>query len=162
MVVPFFRPAISLLLALTAGCSFASDPATRLRDAEELTRQGNYDQAIESYQAHMESRIAATDRPEWENPHFYLLLIGDVELGRGDTGKALTFYEEAEQKGVATPLISDRYRAVASWHEEHGQLKEAMELLSKYRDRDDLLFDSMLDRIAKELTRKESEEVVAH
>jgi hypothetical protein len=88
--------------------------------------------------------------------------MGDVELGRGDTGKALTFYEEAEQKGVATPLISDRYRAVASWYEEHGQLKEALELLSKYRDRDDLLFDSMLDRIAKELTRKESEEGVDH
>jgi tetratricopeptide (TPR) repeat protein len=108
----------------------------------------------------MESRLAATDRPEEENPYFYLLLMGDVELSRGDTVKALAFYEEAEQKGVASPLTADRYRAVAAWHEEHGQLKEAIDLLSKYRDRDDLLFDSMLDRIAKKLTLQETEQTM--
>ena len=153
------RVVISLLISCAAGCSLFSDSSQKLRDADELTRQGKYDEAIEAYREHMTSRLEVSDRSEWENPYFYLLTIGDVELGRGDTEKALQTYEEAEKNGVGTPLISDRYRAVASYFEEHGELQKALDVLSKYRDRDPLLFDAMLDRIAKELTRKESETI---
>jgi tetratricopeptide (TPR) repeat protein len=139
-------------VALLAGCFSSSD---RVQRAEELSRQGDYDAAIALYREHMEARLAIEDRPEWENPYFYLLLIGDVQLGRGEPEAALQTYEEAERQKVEPTLISDRYRAVGRWYEEHGQLQKALEELSKYRDRDPLLFDVMLDRIAKKLTAQE-------
>lgn len=149
------RLSLLLLTAWLHGCSLSNNSSSLVRDADELSKQGQHDAAIASYREHMDARLAASDRPEAENPYFYLLMMGDVELSRGDTAKALALYEEAEQNGVEKQLVADRYRAAASWYESHGQLKEAMELLAKYRDRDDLLFDAMADRIAKELTARE-------
>ena len=143
----------SLALALTSGC-FSSGP-TELVDAEQLTSDGKHDEAIAMYREHIANRLEVTDRPEWENPYFYLLNVGDIELNRGAVDKALATYEEAEREKVELPLVADRYRAVASWYEEHGQLEKALEILTKYRDKDPLIFDSMLDRVARELTKSE-------
>mgnify|MGYP006297132575 CR=1 FL=1 len=107
------------------------------------------------YREHISNRLEVTDRPEWENPYFYLLNVGDIELNRGEVDKALAAYQEAEREKVELPLVADRYRAVASWYEEHGQLERALEILTKYRDKDPLIFDSMLDRVARELTESE-------
>jgi tetratricopeptide (TPR) repeat protein len=104
------------------------------------------------YREHISNRLEVADRPEWENPYFYLLNVGDIELKRGDVDKALAAYEEAERQRVDLPLVADRYRAVAVWYEEHGQLQKALEVLTKYREKDPLIFDSMLDRVARELT----------
>ena len=144
-------PAI-VALVVTGGCLSSR---SKVEQAEELSRQGQYPAAIELYREHMNDRLAVGSRPEWENPYFYLLLIGDVQLGQGDPGAAISSYEEAERMKVEPSLISDRYRAVGRWYEEHNQLQKALDVLSKYRDRDPLLFDAMLDRIAKELTAQE-------
>jgi tetratricopeptide (TPR) repeat protein len=152
---PFRRSLSSLIvgsyaLTLISGC-FSSGP-TELLDAEQLTSEGKHDEAIAMYREHISNRLEVADRPEWENPYFYLLNVGDIELKRGDVDKALAAYEEAERQRVDLPLVADRYRAVAVWYEEHGQLQKALEVLTKYREKDPLIFDSMLDRVARELT----------
>jgi tetratricopeptide (TPR) repeat protein len=158
MVFPFHRSlpsflVVSIALGFISGC-FSSGP-TELLDAEELHTEGKHDEAIAMYREHITNRLEVTDRPEWENPYFYLLNVGDIELNRGNVDKALAAYEEAEREKVELPLVADRYRAVASWYEEHGELERALEILTKYRDKDPLIFDSMLDRVARELTKAE-------
>ena len=144
-------PAITSALVLIGCFPYGSD---LLRDAEQLSRQGKYEGAIAAYRSHMDSRLAVIERPDWENPYFYLLLIGDVYLGKGDAEKALESYEEAERNGVHESLVSDRYRSTAAWHEERGELQKAFDILTRYRSRDTLLFDSMLDRIARAMTKQ--------
>lgn len=145
--------ATTLTLCAT-GC-FSSGPE-QLTEAETLTSEGKHDEAIAAYREHIVARLGTADRPEWENPHFYLLNIGDIELSRGNVSAALAAYEEAEREKVEAPLVADRYRAVASWYEEHQQLQDALTILTKYRERDPLIFDAMLDRIARELTAEET------
>ena len=79
--------------------------ADHLESAEELSRQGKTDEAITHYRAHIEERLAVADRPEWENPYFYLLLIGDLQLNNGQPDAALATYEEAEQQKVHASLV---------------------------------------------------------
>jgi tetratricopeptide (TPR) repeat protein len=123
--------------------------------AEEQLRKKQYDEACESYRRHVEARLSAKDRPEWENPYFYYLIIGDIRLRQNKVDQALVAYEFAESKKIEPQLISDRFRYVAQWYEKNGELEKAMDILKKYRDRDPLLFDAVLDRIARELTSKE-------
>lgn len=141
-------------LLLTIGCF--NQGSENLRRADELSREGRYQEALEAYRKHMEYRLSVPDRPTWENPYFYLLLIGDEHLRQGEPTQALEQYEEAERKEIHPTLISDRYRAVARWYEEHGQLRQALDLLQRFRDRDSLLFDAMADRVARALTEQEN------
>jgi tetratricopeptide (TPR) repeat protein len=103
----------------------------------------------------MAFRLKVPKRPEWENPYFYLILIGDIQLGQGLIEEAEKSYALAEESKVDEYLVSDRFRGIARWYEEQGKLSEAIEFLGRYRDRDPLLYESMLDRLAKELTLKE-------
>lgn len=139
-----------------AGCSSAISSPDGITQAESDLEDGLYDQALERYRTHRDERLAATDRPEWENPHFYTLLMGDVELRRDQPAAALRLYTEAEQHGVSVSLVADRYRALATWYINHNELDKAMETLSAYRSRDPLLFDALLDRAAKQLTKQEA------
>jgi tetratricopeptide (TPR) repeat protein len=141
-------------LLLTIGCF--TQGTENLRNADELSRQGRYQEALEAYRKHMEYRLSVPDRPTWENPYFYLLLIGDEYLRQGEPTQALAQYLEAERKEIHPTLISDRYRALARWYEEHGQLRQALDLLQRFRDRDSLLFDAMADRVARALTEQEN------
>ena len=152
MISPLHRVYALLLLGATALLACYPYGSERLREAEELSREGKHEEAIAAYKAHMEARLAVANRPEWENPYFYTLLIGDVYLGKDDPIQALTAYEEAEMRGVHPSLVSDRYRSVARWYEDRHEYKEAFKLLVKYRARDSLLFDSMLDRIGRTMT----------
>lgn len=145
--------AILLLIAGGAACSISQD--TDLQLAEELSRQNKIDEAIAAYHRHMEARLAIQNRREWENPYFYLILIGDLELGRGNVDLALLSYQEAKDRGVYEGLISDRFRSVATWYEDRGQLDQAFAHLKKYRELDTLLFDAQLDRLAREIVRQE-------
>jgi tetratricopeptide (TPR) repeat protein len=126
-----------------------------LQQAEELARQNKIDEAINAYRLHMHARLTLTDRPEWENPYLYLLLIGDLYLAKADINKAQESYLSAELNKVDAHLISDRFRALASWHEKQGDLEAAIAILTKNRERDPLLFDAMLDRISKDLVKRE-------
>jgi tetratricopeptide (TPR) repeat protein len=131
-------------------------PAKSITDqAEELARNSQYKEAIELYQHHIQKRLAVKDRPDWENPYLYLLTIGDLELRQDNPTAALTQYEEAEKMAVNKELISDRYRSVAEYYENKNQLEAAVELLQKYRERDPLLFDGMLDRLSKRIVKEE-------
>lgn len=150
----FRRFTLTLSVIIFSAC-FSIGSSERLREADELARQEKWDEAIEAYREHIDDRLTVSERPEWENPYFYLLTIGDIELGRGEPVKALQSYEEAEKQGVSTSLVSDRYRAVAAWYEEHGKLEDALKVLTTYRERDSLLFDAMLDRVARSLTEQE-------
>lgn len=150
LIVVYFICSLSAL----AACSFHkdTDPAQR---AESLLNEGQYDEAIAEYRQHMQDRLNASSRPDWENPYFYMIVIGDIQLEHGSVADALTSYETAEQHGVEAPLVADRYRYVAKWYEDHGELKQAMEFLKKYRDRDPLLFDGMLDRVGRKMSAEE-------
>lgn len=150
---------IALSLFYTTGCislglGKLGEP-DYLRDAEELLRQGQNAQAISKYEQHIKYRLALETRPQWENPYFYYLLIGDIYLRDSNVDKALESYETAENNRVESVLVSDRYRYVANWYEQKGEADNALKILERYQDRDPLLFDAMMDRIAKEIVARE-------
>lgn len=149
--------ALMLSFQLTACARFARmfGPDKQLELAEQFLRQSRYDDAISAYRKHIDERLALEDRPEWENPWFYLLMIGDVELRAGQPEKAILSYTEAETRGVDTSLVLDRYRSTAAWYEKEGRLAEAANLLATQRDRDPLIFNGMLDRISREIVAQE-------
>lgn len=160
----FVKSILSFALLSLPGCrstivleTFSFNSNEYLKEAEESTRKGDYESAINAYFNHIESRRTLEDRPEWENPNFYLLLIGDLYLKQGNVDDALRIYEEAEEKGIESTFVSDRYRMVARMFEDKGELKEAIDVLTKYRERDPLLNDLMLDRLSRELIKKENE-----
>ena len=140
---------------IIAGCAHYTPD--HLKKAEALTEQREFEAAKQEYRLHMEERLTEPTRPADENPYFYLLALGDLQLKQEDPKGALKLYEEAEQKGVENTLISDRFRSVALWYEARGETESALAVLKQYRNRDDLLFDAMLDRLARELTAKEEQ-----
>ncbi|RMG43012.1 MAG: hypothetical protein D6719_04830 [Candidatus Dadabacteria bacterium] len=144
-----------LLLALN---SCAGSYFKYLRQAEEYSRKKEYSKAIEAYKKHIKYRLAQEERPKWENPYFYYLIIGDIYLGMNKPKKAIKAYSKAEKKGVDAGLVADRYRLVARWYEKQNKLEEAFDLLLKNRERDSLLFDIMLDRIAKKISALEDQQ----
>ncbi len=148
-----------LLLALTtlSGC-ISTHRSELLQRAEENTRHGNYDEAIKAYQQHIKERLSAEERATWENPYFYLLAIGDIQLKQGKYDDAIKSFEIAEAHQIDPLLVSDRYRYVASLYEKDHKLKEAIDILTRYRDRDPLLYDLVRDRLAKELLEEEDRE----
>lgn len=143
----------AVIFACACGSLFQTTNPVQL--AEELTQQGQYEEAISQYKDHIGSRLMVTGRPEWENPYFYLLRIGDLHLRLEQPQAALEAYQQAEQNSVDINLISDRYRALANWYIERQQLEAAFELLKNHRDRDSLLFDAMLDRVGRAITSQE-------
>ncbi|WKZ56965.1 MAG: hypothetical protein QY326_09550 [Bdellovibrionota bacterium] len=149
--------ALSLLLSIfLTGCTpRGSSPYDLLQEAEALVRQGKSDQAIQRYHDHIAWRLSVKDRPEWENPYFYLLLIGDLHAEIGNMTEALSSYQDAHRLGIETALVSDRYRFLAHKMELQGDLKGALEILRAHRELDPLLFDAMLDRVSRALTLQE-------
>lgn len=121
---------------------------TDLMRADKLMRDKKFPDAIQAIERHVAARLKIENRPDWENPYFHYLTIGDIYLQMGEPEKAVSAYELAEKKGVETTLVGDRYRYVASWYEKQGKLREAIAFLEKYRDRDQLMMDLMLDRLA--------------
>jgi tetratricopeptide (TPR) repeat protein len=139
---------------LVTGCRFGRG-SLHLSEAEEQLRLKQYDDAIASYRAHIDHRLEVEDRPAWENPYFYLMLIVDIEVNRDNISGARAALAEAEAKGVDSTLIADRWRSLARWYELHGENREAFELLQAQRQLDTLLFDAALDRLAKQIVKEE-------
>lgn len=147
----------SLCLAVISGCFFKTfdldsveSYSKHLRRAEEHLRKDEFALAVEDYTAHINSRLEVK-RPDWENPYFYYLIIGDLELKQSNVDKALQSYDYAAAKGVDIGLVSDRYRLVANWLAARGEHTQAIDLLNKHRHLDELLFDIMRDRLAREM-----------
>ncbi len=156
-LISIIQHAITIPVLATSGlsCSQVGSSSDLIAQADSDLEHGRYEEALEGYRRHRDERLTVSDRPEWENPHFYTLLMGDVELQRGDPEAALQLYTLADQERLSASLVSDRYRALAAWHLEHGQFEKALDVLNTHRDRDPLLFDAMLDKVAKEMTRQE-------
>lgn len=146
---------VLVCLSAVACRSLFSRPRDYAERAEELVREEKYDEAIEAYRKHMNARLNVKDRPDWENPYLYLLTIGDAQLAQGKVDDALASYALAEKNQVGNGLVSDRFRNVAIYYEEHDRLQDAINVLQTYRDRDPLIFDGMLDRLSRKLVREE-------
>jgi tetratricopeptide (TPR) repeat protein len=151
IILPF------LVLILCCSCQYRKE-SFRSR-AEKLTAEKQYAQAIEAYQRHIEHRLSLADRPEWDNPYIYLLDIGDLYLEQGQVNRAIETYELAEEKEVRSEFVNDRYRHIAAWYEKQQQREKALEILNQYRSRDPLLFDLMMDRIAKDIVAYEEQQL---
>ncbi|MBN8550278.1 MAG: hypothetical protein J0M12_13245 [Deltaproteobacteria bacterium] len=160
MTASLSKATLLIALALTLCCCQrfgfrAFGDYAYLEKAEEYSRQNEPDKAIDAYRKHMRYRLSLNDRPKWENPYLYLLMIGDLQLTQNKPTDALETYKLAELNKVDPALVSDRYRYLASWYESKDDLDAALKILTTYRDRDPLLFDVMRDRMAKELVKKE-------
>jgi len=130
-------------------------PASFRIKADDFSSKKKYSEAIQAYWDHINQRLAVQSKPDWENPYIYLLDIGDLYLEQNKVDQAMEAYLGAEKQGVKDGYINDRLRFVASWYEEHGELEKAIQHLKKYRERDELLFDLMLNRLARKLVDSE-------
>lgn len=126
-------------------------------EAEDAERNGEFDKAIGFYEKHIEERLNAEKRPSWENPYFYLIKIADLYLKKEKSDDAIASIEKAEAKDVEKSLIADRYRAIANWLSSRQQYMKALDLLKKHRELDQLLIDTDLDRISKEMIQQEDQ-----
>ena len=152
--MPKLRYLLIPTLTLLTSCILFEGESYK-QQADELRKSEDYDEAIRAYKKHIEHRLKINPRPDWDNPYIYLLDIGDIYLQQGQVEEALAEYERAEKKGVKQAYCNDRYRAVALYYEERGELKKSLEILQKYRDKDTFLIDLMLDRLARKLIAAE-------
>ncbi|MCB0353025.1 MAG: tetratricopeptide repeat protein [Bdellovibrionales bacterium] len=150
-----------VLAVLISGCvvwysTFDYAPASRyLRQAEQAARQGKTKEAETYYLRHIQFRLDFKERPDWENPYFYHLLIGDLYLKENNIEEALSHYQKARSEGVELGLVADRFRQIASFYESEEKFDQAISFLSEHRELDPLLFDLMRDRIAREMVQIE-------
>lgn len=146
---------ICIVSILLVGCFWREAGKTLRQKADAYSQEKKYEEAISAYREHIAQRAAVVDRPEWENPYIYLLDIGDIYLEMGDVERALATYESAATHDVKAGYVNDRLRYIATWYEEQGNLDKAIEHLQTYRERDELLFDLMLNRLARKLVARE-------
>jgi tetratricopeptide (TPR) repeat protein len=119
------------------------------RIAQELTTEKKYSEAIAEYQKHIDVRFKVKNRDPNENPYFYYLLIGDLYLKLNDPKTAEDFYRRAHKSEVPLPFITDRYRLLAKWHEENGDVEKSMAILNAHKELDPLLFNAAIDDLHK-------------
>jgi hypothetical protein len=153
-----FKYICLIMISYSTLCGCTTSITARYRDlerAEGLLSKGQFGEAISIYQNHINYRLNLDQRASWENPYFYLLLIGDIELNRRSPDAAYVNYKQALSHGVDKNLISDRIRSLSHWYEEQGNIEKSIELLKLHRELDPLLFDAILDRLARKLTEKE-------
>ena len=129
--------------------------------ARELAAEGKYQEAIASYERHIESRLKDKDKPADENPYFYYLLIGDTYLKLDDPNNAQRYFTLAKQNQVDTPFLSDRFRQLAYWYSDKRNYKEALHLLETHRALDEINFDYAIDEIHKAMIAAEDQNTPA-
>ena len=126
--------------------------------ADQLAASGQWEEAIELYQTHMQERLTSKSRPDEENPYFYHLLIGDLYLDQDKEKKALENYKIAEKENVASVLVVDRYRRLARWYSSRKDHERAISFLRSVRQLDPLIFDADIDLIHKKMVADEIDE----
>ena len=153
---------LSLCAVLFIACSSAgpfrtNPPGSHRRAAEKLRTEKNYIEAIQEYEKHIAERLSDKGRPEEENPSFYYIFIGDLQLELGKPDDALEAYMKAHEDNVMVEFIIDRVRRISSHYEEKDELDKSLHILNAYRDLDPLLFDWDINRIHRKLVAKEQE-----
>jgi tetratricopeptide (TPR) repeat protein len=153
-----FKAILSGLLMVQLGaCTYFSFErgASHSQIAAKLRDEKKFEEAIQEYYKHIDSRLKDSRREAEENPFFYLIMIGDIYLEEGNTGEAIRTYLEAKSKQVEGPLVVDRIRKVAGTLRDSGKYKEAIDLLRGHRDLDTFSFDLDADDILKEAVSAE-------
>lgn len=151
----------ALCLCCFAGCSFGvgtfslSAAGGHRREAEKLKTEGKLREAIEQYEQHIAERRGADSKFPGENPSFYYIMIGDLYLKLEEPERALDAYLKAYEDGVMPEFVVDRLRQVSAYYEGQQLYQQAIELLTKYRELDSLLFDWDIDRLHKKIIQKE-------
>lgn len=145
---------IFFLLGLSA-CTLLEKEESLVEKADRLRADGLYQDAIQLYREHMTNRMVNPTRQSWENPHFYLLSIGDTYLEEGDPVRALQNYELALNSGVSEKLVTDRILSLASWFEQHDQPEQGIRLLESHKNLDSLLFNAVIDRLNRQIIAAE-------
>lgn len=121
--------------------------ATHGEAARKLREKGEFKAAIEEYQKHIQSRLKDPNRLPDENPYFYEIIIGNIYLDLRDPAAALTSYLTAKEHQVEDDLVLDGIIRVARFHEAQKEYEQAIDLLEKYREMDELIIDGDIDRI---------------
>ena len=136
-------------------CSALSiySPTSDALIAEQYKSEGKHIEAIAAYRRHLAKRLIS--KTESENPYFYLLLIGDCYLEIDKIEQARKSYDLAVTQNIDKSLVAERYRRIARWFEDQGQLQKAIAELTRYRQLDTLLFDLEIDRLHKKFVAKE-------
>lgn len=158
----FFPIVFGFFLIQLGACgfiNFASRPS-HARLAAQYRSEKKYEDAIGEYNKHIAARLKDSRREPEENPYFYLILVGDTYLEQGKIDTALENYIEAKGKDVEQPLVVDRIRRVARLLRESRKYREAVELLKKYRELDEFVFDLDIDENLKEIVKSEDQRVV--
>jgi tetratricopeptide (TPR) repeat protein len=150
---------VSLLLVAVAifptGCNLIQEHQTFAQKAEAAAKTGDLDGAINNYYLHIQSRLKEKDRPEWENPYFYFLLIGDLYVQKNDPISALAKYDAASEKNVDPRLVGDRVCLLSRRLEAQGKFSTAYKILVKRHQLNPELFDIALNRVARALAEEE-------
>ena len=151
----------ALSLLCLSGCNFyfgtsswALGPSHATK-ADDLRKDGKCAEAIDEYLLHVTDRLNAKNRAQDENPYFYSLLIGDCRLQMGDPDQAKQAYVTARDKSVTPALVNERLRRLGGWYEKQDRLQDALDILKEFRTLDPLMFDYDIDRINKEVVRRE-------
>lgn len=146
-----------ILLALEGCMLFPTNRPSHAQLAGELREEGKFDEAIAHYRAHIADRVASPSRATDENPSFYLVLIGDIELQRGDREAAKAAYATARSEQVGKELVGDRYRLLAESYAKDHRYEDGIAVLKEGRDLDPLLFDIAIDDLHKRSLQEEDE-----
>lgn len=137
-------------------CSFYSPSAAWV--AEDLRKQGKYQEAIVEYKKHIASKLKQKDSQHSElNPFFYYLLIGDCHLELKEFDEAKKSYFTALENKIEKKLVGAKIRNLAEKLEENGQSENAISLLTENRELDTLLFDIDIDKLHKKILEAEDQ-----
>lgn len=149
--------ALIFVLAVEGCMFFPANRPSRAQIAGELRSEGKFDEAITEYRAHIADRVASPNRAADENPSFYLVLIGDIELERGNRDAAKAAYAAARSDNVGKELVGDRYRLLAESYAKDHRYEEGIAVLKEGRELDPLLFDIAIDDLHKRSLQEEDE-----
>ncbi len=148
--------AIAGIFLFCISCSFYSPSAAWV--AEDLRKQGKYQEAIVEYKKHISNKLAQKDKQHSElNPFFYYLLIGDCYLELKEFDSAKKSYLTALEHNIEKKLVGAKIRTLADKLEENGQTENAINLLTENRELDTLLFDIDIDKLHKKILEAEDQ-----
>ena len=132
------------------------------KNAEEALQAGELDQAISEYRLHLDERLDDPNRPNWENPYFYSVLIGDIYLKQDLPERAKDSYLLAKENRVSNDVIVDRIRSLSRYYAAKGNLEEALSLLKEFRNLEPLMIDFDIDQLHRKIIEKEDAAKQSH